>query len=178
MDKYIVGLYDDEEVLLKAVKQVRQSGLNITDVLTPFPVHGLDHAMGLRDSRLHTVGFWAGLTGLILCLSFLGWITAVDYPVNYGGKPFFSLPSYIPITFEVTVLSASVTMVVAFFVRCGLSALKTPKIFDERITDDRFAMTFAITEDTTEEQVKKINDVLKESGVVEVKEKDFDEDEY
>lgn len=178
MDKYIVGLFDDEEVLLKAVQKIKEKGLNIYEVVTPFPVHGLDDALGMKPSRLHTVGFAAGFTGAILALSFITWITTVDYPTNFGGKPFFSLPSYIPITFEVTVLSAAVTMVVAFFIRCGLSIFADPKIYDERTTDYLFGMAFQVNEGTTEEEIGRINEALKETGVVEVKEKDFDETEY
>ena len=178
MDKYIIGLFDDDEILLNAVKAVRKAKEKIHDVLTPFPVHGLDVALGLKDSRLHTVGFVAGFAGALLALSFIIWTNTVSYPTNFGGKPLLSLPSYIPIAFEVTVLSASVTMVVAFFVRCGLSVFKAPKIYDDRITDDRMAMIFSVTEETTEEQISKIKSLLLENGAVEVNEKDFDESEY
>ena len=174
MEKYIIGLFDDEEVLLKAVKKVRSSGINITEVFTPFPVHGLDSALGMKDSRLHTVGFIAGATGLTLALSFISWITVVDYPTNFGGKPFWSLPSYIPICFEFTVLSAAMTMTISFFIRCGLSLFGTPRIYDERTTDNMFAMTFAITPATGKDEIDKINAVLKETGVAEIKEKEFE----
>lgn len=178
MDRYIVGLFDDEEILLKAVKRVKEKGLKIYEVVTPFPVHGLDDALDMKASRLHTVGFAAGLTGALLALSFITWITTLDYPTNFGGKPFFSLPSYIPITFEITVLSAAVTMVVSFFIRCGLSVFAQPKIYDERTTDYLFGMAFQVTETTTAEDITRINEVLKETGVVEVKDRDFDESEY
>ena len=174
MEKYIIGLFDDEEILLRAVKKVRGSGLKIDDVFTPFPVHGLDAALGMPDSRLHTVGFIAGATGLTLALSFISWITVIDYPTNFGGKPFFSLPSYIPICFEFTVLSAAISMVVAFFIRCGLSLITKPRIYDERTTDNMFAMTFAITATTGRDEIEKINAVLKETGVAEIKEKEFE----
>lgn len=178
MDRYIVGLYDDEEVLLKAVQSVKSKGLDIHEVVTPFPVHGLDDALGLKDSRLHSVGFVAGLTGLILGLSYITWITVLNYPTNIGGKPFFSFPSFVPILFEVTILSASVTMVVAFFIRSGLSIFASPKIYDERTTDDLFGMAIQVTEETTEDDINKINAALQETGVVEIKDRDFDESQY
>lgn len=178
MDKYIVGLYDDEVTLLKAVKEIREKGIKITESLTPFPVHGLDEALGMKDSRLHTVGFVAGLTGTITALSFMTWVSISDYPTIFGGKPYFSFPAFIPITFEITVLFSAVAMVIAFFVRCGLSVFKTPKIYDERTTDYLFALTFEVKEDTTKEELERINKALTDTGVVEIKEKDFDEDEY
>lgn len=169
MDRYIVGLFDDDEVLLKAVKEVRKAGVKIHDVLTPYPIHGLDGALGLKDSRLHTVGFLAGAAGAIGTLSFIIWTTAVDYPHNIGGKPFIALPAYVPITFEMTVLSASVVMVIAFFARCGLSLVKKPRIFDERTTDDKFAIIFSANE-ADENTVKSL---LKQNGAIEINEKSF-----
>ena len=170
MDKYIVGLFDDDEVLLKAVAAVRKAGMKIHDVLTPYPVHGLDSAMGIKESRLHTVGFIAGAIGCISAISFIVWTNTVSYPLNVGGKPFAAIPSYIPVTFEITVLSASVTMVVAFFVRSGLSIFKEPRIFDERTTDNRFAMIF----DLKDVDAGKVKEVLKQTGAVEVNEKSFE----
>lgn len=178
MDKYIIGLYDDEEILLKAVKEIRAKGIKITDSLTPFPVHGLDEALGMKESRLHTVGFVAGLAGTLTALSVMTWVSVSDYPTIFGGKPYFSLPSFIPITFELTVLFSAVTMVVAFFVRSGLSIFKSPKIFDERITDHMFALTFEVDEKMSDKEKTEINQALTDTGVVEIKEKDFDEDEY
>jgi len=170
MDRFIVGLFDDDEVLVKAVKEVRKAGVKIHDVLTPYPVHGLDGAMGLKDSRLHTVGFIAGATGALCALAFIIWTTTVSYPHNIGGKPFLALPAYIPITFEITVLSASVTMVIAFFARCGFSLIKEPRIFDERTTDDKFAMIFSAADVDS----GKVKELLKKNGAVEINEKQFE----
>lgn len=173
MSKYIVGLYNDEEIMLKGVKKLRANGLKIHDVRTPFAVHGLDAALGMKDSRLHTVGFTAGFCGAIFALSFISWVTVVDYPTIFGGKPFWSLPSYIPITFEFTVLSAAVTMTITFFIRNGLNIVKFPRIYDERTTDDMFGVIFEIEPNTSHEEIQKINDVLTETGVAEIKEKEF-----
>jgi len=175
--KYIVGLFDDEEVLLSAVPKVKGAGLKIYECFTPFPVHGLDEAMGLRESRLHSFGFGVGLCGAIAAISFMSWINVVDYPLNFGGKPFFSLPSYIPITFEATVLTSSVGMVVAFLWRCGLYPGAKNRIFDERITDDRFAMVFEVDKSGADAEINKIESTLKETGVVDIKTKDFEEEE-
>lgn len=176
MDKYIVGLYEDDEVLLAAVKKVKQAGFHIHEVVTPFPVHGLDDALGHKQSRLHTVGFVGGATGFTIAISFMIWASGVDYPTIYGGKPFVSIPSYIPITFELTVLFSAISMVVAFFIRCGLSISAKPKIYDERTTDYLFGLAIKVTEDTTQEDYTRINETFKNSGVTEIKVRDFDED--
>ena len=109
--RIVYGLYEDEEILLKAVKNARAEGLKIWNCFTPFPVHGLDHAMGIKETRLHTAGFVFGATGTLTALTFMSWVNTINYQINFGGKPNLSLPAFIPITFELTVLFASVGMV-------------------------------------------------------------------
>src|SRR6201990_3716423 len=87
--KFVVGCFDDEKVLFPAVKNVRRAGYKIHDVYTPFPVHGLDHALGLRETSLHTAGFIYGITGTTTALSGISYILAKDWPLNIGGKPHF-----------------------------------------------------------------------------------------
>lgn len=170
--KYLIGLFNDEVILLDALKKFKQKGIKIDNVLTPFPIHGIEEVLEMKDSRLHTVGFLVGSCGLLFAISFMIWVNTVNYPLNFGGKPYLSIPSFIPITFEFTVLSASVSMVIAFLARNGLFPGKKPRIFDERITDDHFAITFAI-DDVVENDVEIISNLLLESGVVDIKKKDF-----
>ena len=89
--KYLVGMFDDDDVLLHAVKDVRKAGYEITDAFTPFPVHGLEHAMGLEPTRIHTAGFFFGATGLTVALSMITFINKFNYPTDFGGKPNFGL---------------------------------------------------------------------------------------
>ena len=175
-NRYLVGLYDNEEKLLKAIKTIRGEGVTITDTLTPFPVHGIEDALGLEDTSLHKAGFLFGLTGFTLALTLMIWISYFNYPINFGGKPFISLPSFIPITFELTVLFASVGMVATYCFRNGLYPGFVPRIIDKRTTDHLFALTFAIDQ---EEQVDidHINRLLNQTGAVEIKERVFEEDE-
>ncbi len=154
--KFIVGAFDDENVLFPAVKKIRDAGYNIYDVYTPFPVHGLDKALGLRDTRLHTAGFIYGLTGTATALSFMGWALGKDWPINFGGKPLFPLPAFIPITFELTVLFAAVGMVLTFCYLCQLAPFVKKHHFHPRATDDLFIMVLECTKKTNEEEVKKI----------------------
>ena len=176
-NRFIVGLYDHEDTLLKAVKTIKDDGIEITDAITPFPVHGLEHALELEDSSLHKAGFLFGLTGTLTALTLMTWISVFNYPTNYGGKPFFALPSFIPITFELTVLFAGVGMVVTYCFRNGLYPGSIPRIFDKRTTDHLFALTFAIEEDEPQVDIDHINRLLNETGAVEVKEKVFEDDD-
>lgn len=152
--KFVVGNFDDEAVLFPAVKKVRAAGYKIHDVYTPFPVHGLDHAMGLRETSLHTAGFIYGITGTTTALSFMSWVFTTDWPMNIGGKPHFPLPAFIPITFELTVLFSAVGMVLTFCYLCQLAPFVKKHIFNPRQTDDTFVMAIEVTEKTRPEEVK------------------------
>jgi hypothetical protein len=163
--KFIIGNFDDEAVLFPAVKEVRKAGYKIHDVFTPFPIHGLDKAMGLRDTSLHTAGFIYGITGTATAVGFITWALTVDWPLNFGGKPFFSLPAWIPITFELTVLFASVGMVLTFCYLCQLAPFVKKDHFDLRSTDDHFVMALECTPKTNEAEAIAF---LKSLGAVDV----------
>lgn len=152
--KFVVGSFDDEAVLFPAVKKVRAAGYKIHDVYTPFPVHGLDHAMGLRETSLHTAGFIYGITGTTTALSFMSWVFTTDWPMNIGGKPHFPLPAFIPITFELTVLFSAVGMVMTFMYLCQLAPFVKKHVFHPRQSDDLFVMVIELTEKTRAEEVK------------------------
>lgn len=171
--RYILGVFDDDDVLLTAVKNIRSAGTEISEVYTPFPVHGLDHAMGLKNTRLHSAGFLFGATGFFLMLLYIFWISAKDYPSVFGGKPFFAFPAYVPVLFEVTVLSAAVGMVIVYFVRNKLNPLRQTPVLDTRITNDKFVISFEVDE-TPEEKVVEIKALLEKNGASEVNEKIID----
>ena len=148
----LYGLYDDEQELIKAVKEARAADLDIMDVYTPFPVHGLDPILGLSESRLHQAGFVYGALGTLTAFGVMTWVFTRDWPIIFGGKPYFSAPSFIPITFELTVLSASIGMVVTFYVINGLGPGVTNKYIDPRVTDDKFCIAFDVSESSDDEQ--------------------------
>ena len=148
--KFVVGCFDDEEVLFPAVKRVRQAGFKMHDIYTPYPVHGLDKAMGLRETSLHTAGFIYGITGTIIALGFMGWVFTTSWPLNIGGKPHFPLPAFVPVAFEFTVLCAAVGMVLTFCYLCQLSPFIRKHHFHARATDDLFVMVIECTGSTTE----------------------------
>jgi hypothetical protein len=163
--KFIVGSFEEEDVLFPAVKNVRRAGYKLHDVYTPYPVHGLDHAMGLRETSLHTMGFIYGILGLATAIGGMGWIFTTDWPLNIGGKPHFPLPAFIPIAFELTVLFSAVGMVMTF---CYLNQMM-PGVkkhhFSPRATDDAFVMVIECTDKSNEEEIKSF---LATNGAIEI----------
>jgi len=170
---YVLGVYDDEDILMDAVKTVREEGLKIEEVFTPFPVHGLEYALGYKRSWLSVAAFMFGLTGTVLALVMQIGMMSVDWPMIIGGKDFLAFPSFIPVTFELTVLLASFGMVGTFL---GISNLKPwgrPRIYDIRITDDKHVMAIDLNQNSkTEKDIKKM---LQRSGAVEINNKKFEE---
>lgn len=156
MNNYITAYYLDEEELLTGLRQIKDKGIEVQDVLTPFPVHGLDKVLGLRRSRLTRVAFAGGAIGGILGFIFQTWIFTNAYPINFGGKPYFAVPSFIPVTFELTVLFAAFSMVIAFFIFNKLGPGANPVIHDERVTDDRFLLIIKPDDHTKDKEIESI----------------------
>jgi hypothetical protein len=163
--KFVVGVFTDEQVLFPAVKKVRSAGYKIHDVYTPMPIHGLDHALGLRETSLHTAGFIYGITGTTTALSGIGWIFNSDWPINFGGKSHFDLPAWIPITFELTVLFSAVGMVWTFCWLCQMAPGVRKHHFNLRSTDDQFTMVIECTEKTNEAEVKAFLESVGATGI-------------
>ena len=138
--KFVVGNFLEEKVLFPAVKKMRMAGYKIHDVYTPMPIHGLDTAMGLRDTSLHTAGFIYAITGTTTALSGISYALVYDWPLNFGGKPHFALPAWIPICFELTVLFSAVGMVLTFCYLCQMAPFVRKHHFNLRSTDDQFTM--------------------------------------
>lgn len=178
----IHALYDDEEILLKAVKDIRSKGIKIKEVFTPFPVHGLDTAMGLKRTRLAICSFIYGITGLLLGWLMMGYMMILDWPQDFGGKPNFSthvnwpeffqhaeafirnLPALVPVTFECTVFCAAHGMALTFLLRSWILPGVTEKNPDPRTTDDKFLMAFEVNADA----VANVTSTLNKTGAIEV----------
>lgn len=169
---FVLGIYDDEDVLLKAISKVRGEGLKIHEVYSPFPVHGIDDVLGYKRSRLTIVAFMFGLLGTSLALTMQIGMLGVDWPMIIGGKDHIAIPDFIPVTFELTVLLASFGMVGTFMIISNLKPWAKPRIFDLRITDDKHVLAVDLAKnDLSEEQIKGL---LNESGASEVNNKDFE----
>ena len=163
--KFVVASFDDENILFPAIKKVRLAGYKIHDVYTPYPVHGLDHALGLRETSLHTAGFIYGISGTAIALGCMGWIFTSDWPLNIGGNPHFPLPAFIPITFETTVLLSAVGMVLTFCYLCQLGPFVKKHHFSSRATDDHFVM---VIECTSKTNVDDLQGFLSSAGAFDV----------
>ncbi len=139
----VAAEFDTPEELLNAVRAMREHGYTRMDAYTPYPVHGLDKALGLSRSRLGYLVFAAGIAGAASALLLQWWTGAVDYPLVIGGKPFFAFEFSIPITFELTVLFASFAAVLGMLAANGLPRLAHPVFQAEgfrRVTDDAFLL--------------------------------------
>jgi hypothetical protein len=170
---FVVGIFDDEDVLLDAIRKVRSSGVKIQEVYSPFPVHGIDEALGYKRTRLPIAAFLFGLTGTILALVMQIWMLGYDWPMIIGGKNFASLPPFIPVTFELTVLLSALGMVGTFMIVSDMKPYKWPRQFDIRSTDDKHVMAIdlAVNAARSKDELKQL---LKDSGASEVNEKSFE----
>lgn len=163
--KFVVGCFEEEETIFEAVRRVRRSGYKLHDVYTPFPIHGLDKEMGLRETSIHTAGFIYGITGTATALGGMSWVFTADWPLNLGGKPHFALPAWIPIIFELTVLFASVGMVLTFCYLCQMAPFVRKHHFHPRATDDKFVMVIDCSAKNNESEV---SEFLSSLGATEV----------
>jgi hypothetical protein len=167
--KVIHALYTDDDLLLQAVKQVREARYRIGEIYTPFPVHGLDKAMGLAPTRLAIASFLYGLVGLTVAATMMNFIMIEDWPMDIGGKPSFSfiqnMPSFVPIMFELTVFFAAHLMVFTFFMRSKLWPFKKAENPDVRTTDDHFLMEVVVANHNAED----LTEFLFNTGASEIK---------
>ncbi|MEE9439630.1 MAG: DUF3341 domain-containing protein [Saprospiraceae bacterium] len=163
----VYGVYDDEEIMINAVAKAKKEHLEIMDVYSPFPLHGLDPVLGLEESRLHIAGFIFGALGTLTAFLGMTWIFTKDWPIIFGGKPFWSIPAFIPITFELTILFSAIGMVVTFYTVCGLGPGVTNAYLDDRITDDKFVIAFNKSEIDT----SAVETFLSNSGASEINHK-------
>ena len=163
-----IGVLDDESNLLHLTRAVREAGLKVVDVFTPYAVHGLDEAMGLRPSRLPWICFFAAIIAAGLKLYFEYWATGITWPLNIGGKPWNSLPAFIPVTFEMMVLTAGLTTMFAFLVLARLVPGKRPKVHYPSVTDDRFILV--VEESDPRFDAARMRRLFEKYGVVEFRE--------
>ena len=136
----LVATFSRADDLVRAVKQARREAFRVHDVFAPFPVHGLDEAMGIRRTRLPRVTLIAGLTGLCCAMALQFYANVLDWPLNVGGKPDNSTLAFIPISFELTVLFGGLATVAAFFLRARLYPGKQPWLVVPGVTDDVLAL--------------------------------------
>ena len=166
-NKVIHALYNDDDILMMAVKKVRAAHHHIDEVYCPFPVHGLDKAMGLAPTRIAIAAFLYGIVGLSVAITMMNFIMIQDWPQDIGGKPSFSylenMPSFVPVMFELTIFFAAHLMVITFYMRSKLWPFKKAENPDVRSTDDHFVMEISVHDN--EESLRAL---LAETGAVEI----------
>ena len=165
--KVIHAIYNDDDILMSAVKQTRAAKHHIEEIYTPFPVHGLDKAMGLAPTRIAITAFLYGCVGLTVAVLMMNFIMIEDWPQDIGGKPSFSylenMPAFVPIMFELTVFFAAHLMVITFYLRSRMWPFKEAENPDKRTTDDHFLMEVPVHGDE-----KALHDFFLSTGAVEV----------
>lgn len=136
--KCVVGAFDSDHKALEAVRAARVAGLEVADVYSPFPIHGMDEALGLAPSWLSKACFALGAAGLAFALAFQYWVSVFNWPMNIGGKPYHASPALIPVAFELTVLVAGVGTVLVLLAYRGLHPGRAPALAGRGASDDRF----------------------------------------
>lgn len=162
----MVGMFKDPYHILRAAKETHKRGFKKCDAFTPFPIHGIDQLLGIKRSFIPWITLVFGLAG---CLGGMGlqiWVSAIVWPLNIGGKPFLSIPAFIPVTFECTILIGGLATAFALFAICRLPNYHS-KIFDKEITNNAFALYIPATERGFKEE--DVKELLIKSGAYEIK---------
>jgi len=167
-NKVIQAMYNDDDILMDAVKEVRAANHHIEEIYTPFPVHGLDKAMGLKGTRIAITAFMYGCVGFVFSIWMMNYMMIEDWPQDIGGKPSFTflqnMPAFVPIMFEMTVFFAAHLMVITFYMRSKLWPFKKAENPDPRTTDDMFVMEVSVDENESD-----LVSFLEKTGTVEIK---------
>ncbi len=174
-EKIIYAMYDDDDVLKDGAKKLVAKGVKVAEVFSPFPIHGIDPIIGVKNTRLGIMAFLYGLTGMTLATIGMRYFMIVDWPMNIGGKPNGSylenMLAFVPITFEFTVLCAAHGMAITYLLRNKTLPGIPAKNPDPRTTDDRFVMEFRMSENS-KFTAEELEEMLKSTGVVEIDQKE------
>lgn len=163
----IAGIFLNEHVFVNAARTVRQSGFTKLEAISPYPIHAMEEACGIKRSAIPYVTFVAGFVGLASALALTYYTSVMDWPLVISGKPLFSLPAFVPIMFELTVLFAALTSVGAFMVFCGMPKISTPPPIHKDLTCDKFAVF--IPDSEVDFNFDRAEKMLKDLGAVEIK---------
>ena len=175
-DTVIYAMYDDDEVLKDGAKKLVSKGVKVSEVFSPFPIHGIDPIIGIKNTRLGIMAFIYGLTGLTLATIGMRYFMIVDWPMNIGGKPSFSyienILSFIPISFEFTVLCAAHGMAITYLLLNKTLPGMPASNPDPRTTDDKFVIELR-TSENTKYSAKDLEKMLKETGMIEIDQREI-----
>lgn len=169
-------MYDDDDVLKEGAKKLVAKGIKVADVYSPFPIHGIDPIIGVKQTRLGIMAFIYGLMGTVLATIAIRYMMIVDWPMNVGGKPNGSyienILAFIPITFEFTVLCSAHLLAITYFLRNGTLPGMPAQNPDPRTTDDKFVMELRISQNSNVSE-DDLHKMLKETGIIELDQKEI-----
>ncbi len=168
----IIGVYEDQDVLLKAIDKLQENNVDVADVFSPIPLHGIFEKLKLT-TRLPYATFIYGTIGTISVFAFLYWTSVVSYPLKFGGKPLNTL-SFIIIMFVLTIFVGTFLTFMTYFIREKLYPGKKVKLAVPETTNDKFAIVIAKPATMVDDEVKRINDLLEKTGAVEIKESEVE----
>ncbi|MFT5859206.1 MAG: hypothetical protein ACI865_001306 [Flavobacteriaceae bacterium] len=175
-DTVLYAMYDDDDVLKDGAKMLVSKGVKVNDVFSPFPIHGIDPIIGIKNTRLGIMAFIYALCGLTLATFGMWFFMIDDWPMNIGGKPSFSYMenflSFIPITFEFTVLCAAHGMAITYFIVNKTLPGMPAQNPDPRTTDDKFVMEFRMSENNGFTK-SDLEGLLKQTGMTELDQKEI-----
>ncbi|MGE0764023.1 MAG: DUF3341 domain-containing protein [Bdellovibrionales bacterium] len=166
----VAGIWLDEHKLVEAAAKTRAAGFKKFEAISPFPLHGIDDAMGIPRSFIPWITFIFGLAGFTFGVWFTWWSSAVDWPVRVGGKPMWSIPAFVPIMFECTILFGALSSVGAMILLNGLPKVDPP-IIDPDLSSHKFALFIPQTAPGFD--AAKIEQLFKSLGASEVKRTEF-----
>ena len=175
-EKIIYAMYDDDDVLKDGAKLLVGKGVKVSEVFSPFPIHGIDPIIGVKQTRLGIAAFLYAITGTMLATLGMRFIMITDWPMNIGGKPNMSyldnMLSFIPITFEFTVMCAAHGMAITYLLRNKTLPGMPAQNPDPRTTDDKFVIELRLSENGqfTEEE---LHSMLKQTGIIEIDQKEI-----
>ncbi len=168
----VAAIFDNVNKLVNAVDKINEAGYKEYDVHSPYPIHGLPQAMKLKSSKLGYVTLFFGFAGAIFSFLFMYWVNVIDYPLVVGGKPFYQLPAYIPVMFEVTVLSATVfTVVWMLFVMFKFPNASHPLLetdYMKKVSVDRYGISIQVKDEIFD--LNQVKQLFKQLGAEEVHE--------
>ena len=168
--KLILGIYDDADKALVSARLLKKHGFHVDDVYTPFPIHGMEKALGIKRSRLGVAAFCFAMTGMLTAITMMVYMSwGDDWMINVGGKPNLHIPNYIPVTFELSILFTAFGMVATFFIVSRMAHGKNIELMHPRQTDDRIVIA---VNPGNESENKAINDVFISNGALEVRERE------
>jgi hypothetical protein len=166
----IVGVYEDEDVLMNAMDELQKNDIKIKDVFSPIPLHGVFEKLNLT-TRLPLATFIYGAFGAAITFAFLYWTSVISYPLKFGGKPLNTL-SFIVVMFVLTIFIGTLFTFMTYFIREKMWPGKKVELPVPRTTNDQFAILVEKTPDMSDKEEKRIREMLTKTGAIEVQDSD------